>query len=888
MDNDFDYPPKKKKKLNDLQKQKVNVQINELKEKIEIEQKNIIKHIHNSKEDKIKYINNIKYMFNDLNNHYKNLYQCTDLGDENYKNAIMNNFKIIKIIEALHGQKNNAHNKQNLKVTIENKNVQNLDNMVENDDLFLQQNDINKYIIIKAPLIKVLNKSIKKVMNNNLYIINDASHRVNKIVIHTYQFLRLFIIKDNQRIDGEFIKITHDVVSMCMKVFMKETNRGRHVLGENKKMLDYFLKLYDSDYRPLYDGIKIDGSRLSGILNYIETEIITAIENNVKMHFIEYLNRFVNCSFREKHDGLLEKLMGSEKEELKNKLANELKVLKSDFINMTSERDPKYNEWFEEYRYKVVPFISTSYTKDHLCYIKSHPQEYIACMKRMSGLIIEMGYNSFQFFPLRTNVTPKYIPLDTKSLTELLMNDDTPKNDYYGDKEKYKNKIWYSIFNMNDKTFKKNPKCNSKYEFDYRILTDGKTVSIQFIHESFIDDNNLKKSNLKTGRSKARTQYKNLKRDEIDELKKERQNKKDNYNEKQAEKSHEQKEKFKELNANEKEEVIKKIKEKKIIEFPYLEELTDEQIEKLKELQLLGKLLYVDPGKKNIIYIVNDNGAYFRYSNAERIFETKRLEYQTKIQKYKDTNGISKMEHELIGLSSKSCNLEDYKQYVMKKNEINIKLIEDYRADIFRKYKWYSFINKKRSEDNLINKIEKVYGKGCVMIYGDWSMGKQMRGLISTPGKSIKRKLATRFPILSIDEHKTSKVNYKTFEETKNMYIPDRTGTLRKKHSILMFKTENGRMGYMNRDKSAVNGMKTITSYFLEHKERHPAYKREIKKKIKKAIDLEAQEEPNKKTLKKIPKKKGIKNQKKENLLVSNVSKSPKEGTFKCRARESA
>ena len=80
--------------------------------------------------------------------------------------------------------------------------------------------------------------------------------------------------------------------------------------------------------------------------------------------------------------------------------------------------------------------------------------------------------------------------------------------------------------------------------------------------------------------------------------------------------------------------------------------------------------------------------------------------------------------------------------------------------------------------------------------------------------------------------------------------------------------------------------MRVITSYFLENKKRHPSYTRENKKKLQKAIDPDAPEEPNKKTLKKIPKKKGVKNQKEENLLASNVSKSPK-GTLKCCAKES-
>jgi len=38
-----------------------------------------------------------------------------------------------------------------------------------------------------------------------------------------------------------------------------------------------------------------DGSNLSSILNYYSTTMITAIENNVKMRFFDYIKRFINC-----------------------------------------------------------------------------------------------------------------------------------------------------------------------------------------------------------------------------------------------------------------------------------------------------------------------------------------------------------------------------------------------------------------------------------------------------------------------------------------------------------------------------------------------------------------------------------------------------------------
>jgi len=63
--------------------------------------------------------------------------------------------------------------------------------------------------------------------------------------------------------------------------------------------------------------------------------------------------------------------------------------------------------------------------------------------------------------------------------------------------------------------------------------------------------------------------------------------------------------------------VINEIKIKKQVEFPYLEELTERQIENLKEKIKELKVLYNDSGKKVPLNLMDDEGNYFRYTNKE-------------------------------------------------------------------------------------------------------------------------------------------------------------------------------------------------------------------------------------------------------------------------------
>ena len=118
-----------------------------------------------------------------------------------------------------------------------------------------------------------------------------------------------------------------------------------------------------------------------------------------------------------------------------------------------------------------------------------------------------------------------------------------------------------------------------------------------------------------------------------------------------------------------------------------------------------------------------------------------------------------------------------------------------------------------------------------IIVFGVWGIGKQtkMKNFISTPNLGLKRKLNEYFKVYSIDEFRTSQLNYKTEEICENLVLPDKKGVKREMHSILTFKMENKRLGCINRDKNSINNMKKLTDYFLVHKDRPEKYKRTTK-----------------------------------------------------------
>ena len=74
-------------------------------------------------------------------------------------------------------------------------------------------------------------------------------------------------------------------------------------------------------------------------------------------------------------------------------------------------------------------------------------------------------------------------------------------------------------------------------------------------------------------------------------------------------------------------------------------------------------------------------------------------------------------------------------------------LFEKYNKEIFRKYKWYRYLNRKHADTKLVKEIKKEFGRDVIIFYGDASVGKGCckKGNISTPNIAIKRLIQNNF-----------------------------------------------------------------------------------------------------------------------------------------------
>lgn len=425
---------------------------------------------------------------------------------------------------------------------------------------------------------------------------------------------------------------------------------------------------------------------------------------------------------------------------------------------------------------------------------------------------------SFQFFPVQNNTIPKYIQVDTKALVELFVNTEKhqklldvwiteeklvdegkPKNKTKGDLfnclEQNKEFIWSTFFNITQ--------TRKNYIFDYNIITDGYATSLRFLHNNFVEVEQVKKDMKKRGKKALQ----GLTKEEKDQIK--------------EDKIQLQKEGAKKRRLENKDNPEKRKKEEKQEnpEFPYIDEVPKEQLD--------GKHIFIDPGKKSLFSMMDDDGKFYSYTNKMYLKETKRLKYQTLLKNYKDKIGITEIEKGLNKYNSKTCDVEKFLEYINAKIKANETLVPLYQELKFRQYKWYGYINKKQTEDNMVNKIVKKYSQDHIIIIGDWSIGKQMRNFISTPNLTLKRKLRDHFKVYNIDEFRTSCLSYKTDEKCENLYLKFKKDKLQKKrkiHSILTYQMENNRKGCINRDKNGCKNIQKVFNCYMETGDRPKKY----------------------------------------------------------------
>jgi hypothetical protein len=668
---------------------------------------------------------------------------------------------------------------------------------------------------------KTTKDNIKNVIRdeNLLSTINDIVIRTNKIVIHTYQFLKLYLLnlyKNNK----SFPNIDKELICDIFKVItIRKCNTGGYTeenMPEQQKTLQDFYDKYYKETTIRDDILYYD--KLSYILAYEAIDMETNINVNIQEHFLQHLYKFINISLdvKSKRDKITEENKDKTIRKEKHKeLTSEINLVKKDLTSFSElKSNQKYHQFIKEQR-KLIYSNKVKFDEDNIVYdLKSNTQTYLKSMFYIASELEKIYdnikiYNEnitddekrqkqirlFNVIPLRTNIISKHITLDTCGILSNFLDKSQKTKEYkpkiesdsetkikYSEKCKNKkvntvhditvynytkddnqNMVWNHFFKLNKKTFKKN-----KYEFNHMIRTDGISICVLFVL-------------LENGKPMSKAKGKKLK--------------------------------------------------------GFLDSNYIENIKNISEIN--KKFVVADPGKSDIFYCgsknENDELKTFRYTQNQRRLELGTKKYrkiinnvntETKI----NDKTIKEIESTLSLVNSKTVNYDKFKEYLIEKNKVNHKLFNHYQQKFFRKFKLNSYTNTQKSESKLINNFSNKYGKpeDTIFVIGDYDTGSyNMKGVEPIICKRIRRIFKNAgYESYLINEYCTSKFcncchneldkflirksnKPKDIMKNKNILV---NGLLR--HEVVNPDGEQEHLQickiYHNRDKNAVQNMISI------------------------------------------------------------------------------
>ena len=319
--------------------------------------------------------------------------------------------------------------------------------------------DKSAYKTFKIPLKTILlnHNSMQPVINNLVFEMND-------LVIHTYQFIRLYVLHQFTQ-NLPLPELDEIFISYCIKSLGTRDNRGKKC--KDTELLERLEKFYKEEYQPLLNHEKTNLKNTTFLLPYLATQIHTSLHNNFQEHFIQHFLRFINIT-------------ASKITEDKATLFQFKKQL---FDLMKT--DEMFNEWKNTHLSNILP---TEIKKSIHYDVKVRPFEYLKGMLYMNSILEKMESKLFQPLPLRTNIIPKHIIIDTASLINLFC----PEKDKNGNKLKKgellsnvkdnQQEVWCNFLNFKNKIFK-----NKHYQFHNQIQTDGISCCLLFIRKDLKD-----------------------------------------------------------------------------------------------------------------------------------------------------------------------------------------------------------------------------------------------------------------------------------------------------------------------------------------------------------------------------------------------------------------
>jgi len=677
------------------------------------------------------------------------------------------------------------------------------ENLTEIDDV----NEKLEFMIVNKTPLKNIIKSDK--LNDK---INLTIQTVNKIVIQACQFINLYFIhlydtnKDFPKIDTKF------VMAVFKTITIRDDTRGKPPSEETKQLLIKLKEFYNQYYKKcIIESDIMNDTKLNFIMAYEAIDIVKNIKNNITEHFYDYVNKFVNQFFESKslcdYANNKKEWSKEERKQFKSGIFSCLRYIKKDLLRPDNkyESGEIFHDWINLHK----PYIlrKNKFTKNSVDYdICVNQSDYLKSLFYMNKELEKLNneriaeekdqFKLFQVIPQRTSIKSCYIYLDTCSLINLVIEENSLE--YLNNVEKYQKELWGNHFKVKQKEFKR-----KGYQFNYMIKTDGigsSVLLVKIVNGKPVEITSKMQRELKE-KLESRDKY-------IEDVK-----------------------------------ITKQMKKKRIVTLdPNLSDIYY-AVSKNKKPKIM-----IDENE-NFELIEEEEIITFRYTQNQRRLESRNKKYnklQDKINKNKKVNNktVKQIETELSNYNSKTCDFNKFFEYCKKKNEVNRLLFEHYSQKLFRKLKFNRYTNTQKSESKMIKNFANKFGspEECIIILGDYDKENNMKGKEPIINRRIRKIFRNhKYQVFMINEFRTSKL-CNVCESTCDTFLkreshnPKHKNKKTNKQKIIevwgLTLCENKNCSLIhNRDKNSALNMYKITQSMFEGKGRPEKYCREIKNK---------------------------------------------------------
>ena len=382
---------------------------------------------------------------------------------------------------------------------------------------------------------------------------------------------------------------------------------------------------------------------------------------------------------------------------------NLLRAIKTDLLNVN--REPRHtpqdlHEWIDRERGLVLP-NKEDFTRGLVAYdVACHPQDYLLPMLRITRAMESLGARLHSVVPLRTSLVPMHVTFDTRTLVRLFY-----ASGVFDHLSMSKTEL------MRDFMEHKDDIGSALFQTDdARIFK-----SHDYAFDHMIRTDGVSCCVILARRGLERAQWT----------------------------------------------AHRKRKKKKRPE-KYIDELTEAERAALKkDTRVVG----IDPGINNLLFCSTDDGAVtYRYTQAQRRFETKARHYANVEQEAKKSAAIEgrsvvEWESTLSAHNFKTVKVAAFEEGIRAKLAVYGKLEPFYAERLWRKMRLNGYWARGRSERKMVADFRAAFGAPSAVVVGmgDWEQRRHCKFKEPVKGKGFRATLRRAgYRVLLVDEFRTS------------------------------------------------------------------------------------------------------------------------------------